>query len=253
MSSIRIIKSDAIRLLKSLGDNSVTAVVTSPPYNIGVNYRSYTDRRDDWEKWMIKWIKEAIRISRKGVMLNIGSKASNHAQLFRMLGSLAKSGIHIQNVIIWIKHFEGKGHFKPLNSKRYVNNLHEYVIHLSKSGDSNINRLKVGVSYSDKTNIKRFGHKEDLRCRGSVWFIPYKTKRKKNYHPATYPLKLAKMMIKFVMEEDSKQWICDPFLGSGTTAVAALKLNVRFIGGDLDPKYVAMARRRIRLRKLRIG
>ena len=69
------------------------------------------------------------------------------------------------------------GHFKPINSPRFLNDCHEYVFHFTKSGRVELNRLALGVPYQDKSNIARWRHTQgdDLRCRGNTWFVPYET------------------------------------------------------------------------------
>ena len=93
------------------------------------------------------------------------------------------------------------GHFKPINSKRYVTDCHEFVFHFTKSGDVPLDRLAIGVPYQHKSNISRWGHTEgrDLRCRGNTWFIPYETiqrRKKERPHPATFPVQLAEWCIR---------------------------------------------------------
>jgi site-specific DNA-methyltransferase (adenine-specific) len=232
---------EAVDFLKHQAADSVDGVVTSPPYNIGVKYDGFDDSRVDYIEWSKLWIKEALRISRKGLMLNVGAKASDRNSLAFLTAAIAEIGI-IQNEIIWVKsiYIDDKtvGHFKPINSRRYTNNTHEHILHVVKNAPVDINKLGVGVPFEDKSNIERFGsNSSDLRCRGSVWFLPYETRTAKLDHPATYPLALAEMMIKFL---DAKS-VCDPFVGSGTTAIAAMKLGADFTGCDQSQEYVNKA------------
>ena len=87
----------------------------------------------------------------------------------------------LQNSIIWVKSVtigdDSFGHFKPVNSRRYLNHTHEHVFHFTKDGETPLDRLAVGVPFKDKSNIARWGHAEDRRCAGDVWFIPYQTIR----------------------------------------------------------------------------
>lgn len=240
-----IVCQDAIEFMAQLPYNSIDGVVTSPPYNIGVRYNSYNDSRSDYIDWSLSWIQEAIRVSRRGVMLNIGSKASDRNQLHKLLGAIAKEFI-IQNEIIWAKSVTvaGKttGHFKPINSDRFTNNTHEYIFHIVRA-PVKIDKVAVGVPYEDKSNIGRFASTtKDLRCRGSVWFLPYETRQTQLDHPATFPIELAKMMIKFLGASS----VLDPFIGSGTTAVAAKLLGIEFLGCDSDKAYVERANKRLR-------
>jgi site-specific DNA-methyltransferase (adenine-specific) len=142
------------------------------------------------------------------------------------------------------------GHFKPINSQRFVTDCHEPVFHLTKCGDTALDRLAVGVAYADKSNIARWGHTNgrDRRCRGNTWFVPYETiKSRANQrpHPATFPVQLAERCIK-LHGRCSELSVLDPFLGIGNAAVAAQRCGVaKFIGIELDEEYLAVAASRL--------
>jgi len=89
--------------------------------------------------------------------------------------------------MIWVKNINSDfsiGHFKPIRSKRYLNDLQEYIFHFIKKGKVKLDKLAIGVSFQDKLNIKRWkSNKEDKRDRGNVWFIPYDTIRKEDLSP----------------------------------------------------------------------
>ena len=124
------------------------------------------------------------------------------------------------------------GHFKPIVSKRFLNDCHEYIFHFTKYGDVHLDKLAVGVSYQDKTNIKRWkaANKEDKRDRGNTWFIPYQTiqsRSKQRPHPATFPVNLPDMCIRL---HGSAKLVIDPFVGIGSSAVAAMHLGPHLLG-----------------------
>ncbi|RYD25929.1 MAG: site-specific DNA-methyltransferase, partial [Verrucomicrobiaceae bacterium] len=142
------------------------------------------------------------------------------------------------------------GHFKPINSKRYVNDCHEYVFHLTKHGDVPVDRRGAGVPYQDKSNIARWGHTggEDKRCRGNTWFIPYDTinsRDKDRPHPATFPIALVEQCIRLHGKGAATRML-DPFLGIGTSAVAAFRQGIGgFTGIELDADYLSVAHERL--------
>jgi site-specific DNA-methyltransferase (adenine-specific) len=142
------------------------------------------------------------------------------------------------------------GHFKPINSKRFLNDCHEYIFHFTKSGRVELDRLALGVPYQDKSNIARWHRTrgDDLRCRGNTWFVPYATiqsREKERPHPATFPIQLAESCIK-LHGALRVQTMLDPFLGIGNSALAAQRCGVkRFIGFEIDDAYLAEAKRRI--------
>jgi len=142
------------------------------------------------------------------------------------------------------------GHFKPINSPRFLNDCHEYVFHFTKSGRVELNRLALGVPYQDKSNIARWRHTQgdDLRCRGNTWFVPYETiqsREKERPHPATFPVQLAEWCIK-LHGVSRVETMLDPFLGIGNSAVGAQRCGVKkFLGFEIDDAYLAEAKRRI--------
>jgi site-specific DNA-methyltransferase (adenine-specific) len=236
---------DCISFMVDLPDASVGVTVTSPPYNIGVPYDVWDDKRKDYIEWSLLWIRQAVRISRSGIVMNIGAKASGRSELYRLLGCIAAE-FTIQNEIVWSKsiYVAGKtyGHFKPINSDRYVNNTHELVLHIVAK-PTPVDKLAVGVPFEYKQNIERFSGNggADVRCRGSVWFVPYETRNEKLDHPATYPVELAEMMILYSGATD----VFDPFAGSGTTGVACARLGVSFSGTEISSAYAEVANNRI--------
>ena len=251
---------DCVKGMLEMPDAFVDLVVTSPPYNLGIKYRNYNDSRNrsEYLNWSRGWASQVKRVLKdKGsFFLNLGSAPSNPLIPHELIVTLKDLGFVLQNTFHWIKSItvqmkEGDlisaGHFKPLHSKRFVNDCHEYVFHLTKHGDTPLDRLAVGVPYSDKSNIKRWAHTKgrDLRCRGNNWFIPYKTimsRSKQRPHPATFPIELAEFCIK-VHGAKPEFVVMDPFLGIGHSALAARNCRIKeFIGFDIDPSYVKLAR-----------
>ena len=244
---------------KRLKKGTVDIVVTSPPYNIGVKYSRYKDNLplDDYLKWLVKWGEQVNRVLNDSgsLFLNIGSKPSAPDIPFRVQEALSDV-FHLQNVIHWIKsiYIESNGygdsqsinvgHYKPINSKRFLNDTHEYVFHFTKAGNNDIDRLALGVPYKDQTNIKRWksgGSK--LRCRGNCWFVPYETIQKRatdRPHPASFPPQLAENCIR-LHGLNKNLTVLDPFMGIGNTGLACRKLGTAFVGFEIDPVYFKSA------------
>lgn len=158
----------------------------------------------------------------------------------------------LQNHIIWVKSIaiqdRTHGHFKPINSERFLNHTWENVFHLTKQGDVKVNRLAIGVPFEVKSNISRWGHAQDKRCAGNVWFLPYDTiqdrLRDRGDHPATFPVELARRCILLHgLHEGSV--VLDPFLGTGTTLIAAKEFGLTGVGIELDRGYAEVAARRL--------
>ncbi|MEW5924117.1 MAG: site-specific DNA-methyltransferase [Candidatus Zixiibacteriota bacterium] len=242
---------------------SIDIVVTSPPYNIGIKYGAYNDKipRKDYLAWMAEWgraVKQVLK-NNGSLFLNIGSKPSDPTVPFEVLNVLSGE-FKLQNVIHWVKSIYidsesygnktdiNVGHYKPINSPRYLNDAHEYIFHLTKTGNVSLDRLALGVPYKDKTNINRWkngAHRR--RCRGNCWFIPYETiqsRDKDRPHPASFPPQLAENCIK-LHGIKPKLLVLDPFMGLGNTGIACKTLGVKFIGFEIDPYYFELAVKRI--------
>ena len=251
---------------RHLTPGSVDVVVTSPPYNLGTSYNSYDDTmgRVDYVEWMGKWGQEVSEIlaDEGSLFLNIGGKPTDPWGPFEVLFQL-RGHFVLQNTIHWIKSIAIRkedvgrypgisgnvsvGHYKPINSTRYINDCHEYIFHLTKNGRVALDRLAVGVEYQDKSNIARFGsaNRSDSRCRGNTWFVPYKTiksRDKQRPHPATFPVKIPQMCIQLHGLERT-QCVLDPFMGIGHTAAACAQLGVGCIGFELERDYFAQSQR----------
>jgi site-specific DNA-methyltransferase (adenine-specific) len=253
---------DCVAGMQTLPANIVDLVVTSPPYNLGIRYSKFSDRADraGYLYWCKTWATEIARLLKAdgSFFLNVGASPANPMFPHQIVLELRDLFV-LQNTIHWIKSISIKkkngktvshGHFKPVSSKRYLNDCHEYIFHFTKNGRVEIDRLAIGVPYQDKTNISRWSHTRgsDLRCRGNTWFIPYETiqsRAKERPHPATFPVRLAEWCIK-LHGASRVETMLDPFLGIGNSAVAAQKCGVRkFIGFEIDETYLAEAKRRI--------
>ena len=250
-----------------LDDCEVDVLVTSPPYNLGINYNSYDDSgsRHEYLDWMETFAKESKRVLKDSgsFFLNIGYKSKDPWVAWEVAFRFRKYFV-LQNVIHWVKsialpqedtgnypNIQGDiavGHFKPVNSTRFVNRCHEYIFQFTKKGNVELDKLAVGIPYQDKTNIGRWKKAtKDLRDRGDTWFIPYETiwsRKKQRPHPSAFPPKLPMMCIKLHGLEKTKL-VLDPFMGIGNTAVACLRLGVDYIGFEMDKKYAATAQQRI--------
>jgi site-specific DNA-methyltransferase (adenine-specific) len=248
-----IILGDCLTELRAMPAGVVDVVVTSPPYNIGVAYRSYDDRkpRRAYLDWLSEIGAEIARVLKPegSFFLNVGATNADPWVALDVAGAF-REAFTLQNHIVWVKSVsigdDTVGHFKPITSRRYLNQNHEAVFHFTKTGAVEIDRLAVGVPFKDKSNISRWGHKRDKRCAGNVWFIPYQTvksKAQKFNHPAGFPVGLPARCILLHGAKDAL--VLDPFLGAGTTLVAAERLGCRGVGIELDPHYAEAAASRL--------
>lgn len=266
---INLIHSDCLEGMRQMDAGSIDLVVTSPPYNLGIKYDTYKDQSDrsDFIRWCLEWATEVKRVMHDDAsfFLNLGAAPKNPLLPHQLLLALTEADqgegplFILQNTFHWVKSISvetrsgetiSAGHFKPINSQRYVNDCHEYIFHLTKSGAVPLERRAAGVPYADKSNIDRWGHTggEDKRCRGNTWFIPYDTiqsRNKERPHPATFPVGLVEQCIRLHGDAE-KTNLLDPFNGIGTSAVAAHRMGVKsYTGFDIDEGYLAVSQERL--------
>jgi site-specific DNA-methyltransferase (adenine-specific) len=259
---------DCLDVLAGLPGSTVSAIVTSPPYNLGIRYRSYDDSlpRERYLEWTGTWIEAATRaLSPEGsLFLNVGSKPTDPWAAMDV-AQAARRHLELQNTIHWVKSIAidresagsaaaldrdlAVGHYKPINSDRFVNDCHEFIFHFTPDGRRPLDRRAVGVQYQDASNIARWRSGGDnRRCRGNTWFIPYETiqnRDKDRPHPATFPPRVPEQC--FRLHGLSRiRLALDPFLGLGSSAIAAAQLGLEFIGIEMDRHYLDEAIARVR-------
>jgi site-specific DNA-methyltransferase (adenine-specific) len=267
-STLRFYLGDCVELMDALSPGVVSAIVTSPPYNLGIRYRSYADTmpREDYLAWTSRWIAAARRtLGDKGsLFLNVGAKPTDPWTALDV-AQAARAYLELQNTIHWVKSIAidrgaspaplleaqtlAVGHYKPINSERFLNDCHEFVFHFTPSGRTPLDRKAIGVPYQDQSNVTRWTRAADnVRCRGTTWFIPYETiqdRDKDRPHPATFPAQLPEFCFK--LHGVSRIAVAmDPFLGLGSSAIAAARLGLDFIGIEIDAHYLDEAIARVK-------
>jgi site-specific DNA-methyltransferase (adenine-specific) len=262
-SSSRFFLSDCLEVFRHLPPQSIDVIVTSPPYNLGIRYGRYDDALPpaDYLEWTDQWIAAARRVLRPegSLFLNVGAKPSDPWTALDV-AQAARAHLRLQNIIHWVKSIAidresagaaagltrdlAVGHYKPINSDRFLNDCHEFIFHLTPQGATSLDRLALGVPYQDVSNIGRWRRAADgIRCRGNAWFIPYETIQRRDRdrpHPATFPSKLPEQCLR--LHGVSKVAVAmDPFVGLGSTAIACARLGIDFIGADIDETYLKQA------------
>jgi len=267
-SRLRFYQGDSLAILPSLEKGSVGVVVTSPPYNLGIRYRSYRDDlpRTDYLNWTDRWLRAASELMSPtgSLFLNVGAKPTDPWVPLEV-AQVARRYFRLQNTIHWVKSIAidreaagvaaglsrdvAVGHYKPINSDRFVNDCHEFIFHFTPAGRTRLDRRAVGVPYQDASNIKRWAAASDgLRCRGNTWFIPYETIQRRDRdrpHPASFPPKVPEQCVR-LHGLSRAGTVLDPFLGLGASAIAAVRLGLDFVGIEVDEYYLTEAIKRVR-------
>ena len=225
--------------MSELENNSVSLTVTSPPYNIGKD--SDLDLTDD-EYWamMENIFTETYRVTESGGRLvvnvaNLGRKPYiPFSKYFTEL--LIEIGFIMRGEIIWQKSKGANANFAWGSwlsaSNPVIRDIHEYCLVFSKDS--------LRKSSQGESSIKK---EEFMESTLSIWNIN-PARAKKIGHPAPFPIELPQIFINLYTYK--KDLVLDPFLGSGTTAVAAKLLERNFIGYEIEEKYIAIANNRLK-------
>jgi len=239
-----------IELLKDIPDESMQLIVTSPPYNIGKEYEKKL-KLDVYLREQAVVIEECVRVlsPRGSICWQVGNYVDKGAivPLDTVLYPIFKGlGLKMRNRIIW--HFEHGLHCSKRFSGRY-----ESIIWLTKSDDYvfNLDPVRVPQKYPGKKYFKgpkagKYSCNPLGKNPGDVWVIPNVKSNhvEKTEHPCQFPVELIERFILSMTDEDD--WVLDPFLGTGTSVVAAIRHGRRGAGAETVGKYVDLSHERIR-------
>lgn len=240
---------DCLDLLKTVPSESLQLIVTSPPYNIGKEYEKRLDL-DLYLGEQERVIAECVRaLSPRGsICWQVGNYVDNGAitPLDAVLYPVfSRMGLRMRNRVIW--HFEHGLHCSRRFSGRY-----ETIIWFTKTDDYvfNLDPVRVPQKYPGKKHFKgpRAGQ---YSCNplgknpGDLWVIPNVKSNhvEKTDHPCQFPVELIERLVLSLTGEGD--WVFDPFLGTGTTIVAAVRHRRRGLGAEIFPSYVKLAHQRI--------
>jgi site-specific DNA-methyltransferase (adenine-specific) len=259
----KIIQTDCISGMKTMGTESVDLCVTSPPYD---DLRSYNDS-SAWNFDTFKDVAEELyRVMKVGgvVVWVIGDaciKGSETGSSFKQVLHFMQLGFLLHDTMIYEKN--GSPFPARRNGNRY-SQIFEYMFILSKSKKPKTANLLcdkpnrwAGYTHFGKGSIRqKDGTLKERQIKPIPEYSPrnniWKYNTGKNYstkdavafeHPAIFPEGLAKDHILTWSEENDL--VLDPFMGSGTTAVACMETNRKYIGFEIDPTYYDVCQRRI--------
>ena len=224
--------------MDDLIDNCISLTVTSPPYNVGKLSDNNLSDEDYW-KLMRQCFKEVYRVTESGGRLvlnvaNLGRKP--YIPFSNMFTDLMLDlGFLMRGEIIWQKSKGANANFAWGSwlsaSNPVIRDIHEYCLVFSKEG--------MSKGSKGKSTIEK---EEFMESTLSIWNIN-PARAKKIGHPAPFPVELAERFINLYSYE--KDLILDPFIGSGTTALAASKLKRSYIGYEVNAEYCKLAEKRL--------
>lgn len=241
---------DCFDFLAGLPDGLARLVVTSPPYNIGKQYERRV-KLDDYLALQAKVIEECVRVLANdgSICWQVGNFVDDNEIVpldIALWPTFRKFGLKIRNRIVW--HFEHGLHCSKRFSGRY-----ETIVWLTKSDRYifDLDAVRVPQKYPGKKYFKgpkagQYSSNPLGKNPGDLWIIPNVKHNhvEKTIHPCQFPVELVERLVLAMTKPGD--WVLDPYMGVGTALAAALRHGRRAMGAEIEPKYVAVARERIK-------
>lgn len=244
-----LFEGDCLTLLPQIPTDTVKLVVTSPPYNLGKEYEKRLSLQAYLDQQYVV-IRECARAlhPQGSICWQVGNYVDNgeiiplDVVLYPLFQSL---GLHMRNRVIW-----QFGH--GLHASRRFSGRYEVIMWFTKSDDYtfNLDLIREPQKYPQKKHFKgpRRGELSGNplgKNPSDVWSIPNVKANhvEKTEHPCQFPVELIERLV--LSMTNPGEWVLDPFLGTGTTAIAALMHARKAIGSEIVPKYIQIAKERI--------
>ncbi len=240
---------DCLELLSSIPDDFAKLIITSPPYNIGKEYEKRLDI-DVYIEQQITVIKECYRVlSENGsICWQVGNYVDNGEIIpldIVLYPVFADLGLHLRNRIIW--HF---GH--GLHASKRFSGRYEVILWFTKSDEYifNLNPVRVPQKYPEKKYFKG-PKKGELsgnplgKNPSDIWEIPNVKANhvEKTDHPCQFPVELVERLVLALTNEGD--WVLDPFVGSGTVAIATLMHKRKALVAEIEKAYIGITKERL--------
>ena len=255
-NNVTLFRGDCLRLLQQLPTDSAKLVVTSPPYNLGKSYET-RQTLQEYLDYQRRVIAECVRVTADGgsICWQVGHHVNGHAQVIPLdillhplfVEHETTAAIRLRNRIVW--HFE-----HGLHCKRRFSGRHETILWYTKGDDYvfNLDAVRIPQKYPGKRAYKgpkrgQYSGNPLGKNPSDVWIFPNvkANHAEKTAHPCQFPIELAERLILALTNENDL--VVDPFMGSGTSAVASILLGRRTAGAEMVREYFDIARKRIKL------
>lgn len=251
MTHLSLYQGDCLKAFQEISDNSIDLIVTSSPYNVGIDYGVYKDSLSfqQYYAWVKDWLTECYRVNKVGgrICLNIPLcantqvKKGEHLETFidKFLILMSEVGYSNRETIVWLKAHNGDvekfcgnntawgSWMSPSNP--YCRSFTEFVLVAHK--------IEPKIQHEGKSDLTKA---EFLKFSRNYWVMPTEAKVK---HPAPFPEELPYRCIK--LYSYIGDLVLDPFLGSGTTMKIARQLQRDCIGFEIDPKSIKLCKIRV--------
>lgn len=246
MKNIKLIMDDCANAIKNISDSSIDLIITSPPYDDLRNYNNNINYAD--------LIREFYRILKQGgvIIWNVNDRIRNGSKTltsFKQAILFNELGFNVNDIMIW----EKTNPMPQVKQPRY-NQVFEFMFVFSKGKPKTFNPILVecknsGVNYNStckqitkgKERIAKHFLINKQKVDSNIW--KFAIAQNKTEHPAVFPMELPlRHIVTWSNENDT---VLDPFMGSGTTGIACIKTNRKFIGIELEKRYFDIAKERI--------
>lgn len=239
----RIIQGDCLEIMQDIPDNTVDITFADPPFNLKKKYSGYKDNKENavYLEWCKQWISEMVRITKPTGSIFVHNIPKWLTYYATFLNEIA----YFRHWIAWDAPSGPMG--KSLQPSHYG------ILYYSKSFDK---KKFYEIRYPHKRCrkcgylLKDYGGKKDaLHPFGPLvsdsWVDIHRIKHNKyrDEHPCQLPIHLLERII--LMSTDENDIVFDPFVGTGTSVIAAKRLGRRFIGIDIDDKYVNITNQKL--------
>jgi len=238
----KVIQGDCLEIMRQIPDNSVDVTFADPPFNLKKKYNSYYDKyeMEQYLSWCKEWLTEMVRITKPTGSIFV----HNIPKWLIYFGSYLNEIAVFRHWIAW----DAMG--SPLGKTLLPN--HYGILYYVKSDDFKFYDIRMLHKRCRKCHyiLQDYGGKKSQMHQfgplvSDVWTDIHRIRHKKrrDEHPCQLPLPLLERLL--LLSSDEGDIVLDPFLGTGTTAIAAKKLGRKFIGIDIDPKYVEIANKKL--------
>lgn len=236
----KILNGDSVELFKAIPDNSIDITFADPPFNLKKKYNGYKDSLEfkEYLEWCELWIREMVRVTKPTGSIFV----HNIPKWLTYYSAILNKYSTFRHWISWDAPTSPMG--KSLQPSHY--GILYYVKDIKQT---KFYELRYPHKRCRKCGslLKDYGGKKDLLhpfgpLLSDVWTDIHRIKHNKyrDEHPCQLPIHLLERII--LMSTDESDVVLDPFMGTGTTAIAAKKLGRKFIGFELDKKYVSIAK-----------
>jgi len=238
----QIVKGDALEIMSGIPDDSVDLTFADPPFNLNKSYEQYEDDKEtrDYLDWCKQWLNEMVRITKPTGSIFVHNIPKWLTYYAAYLNEIA----YFKHWIAW----DAMG--APLGKTLLPN--HYGILWYVKSPHFKFYDVRTPHRYCRECDalLKDYGGKKHLihpfgTLVSDVWTDIYRIRhsKRRDEHPCQLPVHLMERLI--LMTTDAGDTVLDPFVGTGTTAIAAKRLARRYIGIDIDERYVAMSKKKV--------